>query len=489
MEGSSMKLGQPLIVNSRRGIFSGQFVAIFSLTALVLIGTALFFRQGEGDESGQLMNALATGMSVMPPKTRVNHPMPPLAASNFPRAGNSVVAVQARSPLLNSDAFLQRGEAMDKRRGIVAYAQTPSADASVSARVMAVLSAPLDLLMKFVKTMQSIVKAITTLLDLRATYKEAISKSPAVTDADKEASHVIGQLAQRIAYQYQDPYTFPSRHERILEPYDYYCLGQRFTGNLINFDKSYVGNAQRITEMQEAIKRGENVLLFANHQSEADPAVWALLTEQLSPSLATDIYYIAGDRVVLDTAAKPFSMGRNLVCVHSKRHMDDDPSLRAAKMATNAKSVRELGKMFKAGGAIVWVAPSGGRDRKNDNDEYEPSAFDSAAVVLLHRMMTSSKKPGHVYPMAMASAEIMPPPRGVEKKLGEKRVLDYHPVGISIGEELNEKEITAGLDKAEKGEVFSKAVFDKVKGLYGPLADVIYGKTPAGADYSQPWKK
>lgn len=44
--------------------------------------------------------------------------------------------------------------------------------------------------------------------------------------------------------------------------------------------------------------------------------VWALLLEATHPGLATDVVYVAGDRVVTDPLCKPFSMGRNLFCVH-----------------------------------------------------------------------------------------------------------------------------------------------------------------------------
>ena len=40
----------------------------------------------------------------------------------------------------------------------------------------------------------------------------------------------------------------------------------------------------------------------------------------------------AGDRVVADPLCKPFSMGRNLFCVHSRKRMDDIPELKAEKM-------------------------------------------------------------------------------------------------------------------------------------------------------------
>ena len=73
-------------------------------------------------------------------------------------------------------------------------------------------------------------------------------------------------------------------------------------------------------------------------------AVWALLLEHTHPRIATDVHYVAGDRVVQDPLCKPFSMGRNLFCVHSKKHMDDDPAMRDAKMRTNRQTLGRLGK-------------------------------------------------------------------------------------------------------------------------------------------------
>lgn len=200
------------------------------------------------------------------------------------------------------------------------------------------------------------------------------------------------------------------------------------------------------------------------------------------------MYYIAGDRVIMDPVAKPFSMGRNLICVHSKRHMDDDPKTKAAKMATNQRSVREMGKLFKQGGIPLWVAPSGGRDRKDESGEYAVSGFDPSAVMLLYRLMASAKIPAHIYPMAMASAEILPPPETVQKDLGEERKMDFRGVGISIGEELDTKAILAGIeDKNEQAEKLSSVAYEKVKELYKPLADKVYREVEGGKEFSQPW--
>ena len=173
---------------------------------------------------------------------------------------------------------------------------------------------------------------------------------------------MIASIAERVAVQGFDPYTFPSRHERILEPFDYYAFGQRYCGNLIDFRTSFVGNADGFRRIRAQLDAGENVVVMANHQSEADPGVWAWMTQYISASLATDVRYVAGDRVVLDTFAKPFSMGRNLMCVHSKRHMGDDPAIRAEKMKTNQRSVREVRAPAPPGGS--HRAPRGGARRR-----------------------------------------------------------------------------------------------------------------------------
>ena len=72
--------------------------------------------------------------------------------------------------------------------------------------------------------------------------------------------------------------------------------------------------------------------------------VWALLLEATHPSLATEVFYVAGDRVVADPLCKPFSMGRNLFCVHSRKHLDDLPELKEAKQRTNRKTLAEMSR-------------------------------------------------------------------------------------------------------------------------------------------------
>ena len=109
------------------------------------------------------------------------------------------------------------------------------------------------------------------------------------------------------------------------KPYNYYEFGQRYVGSLIDWSRSVLGAPDRWAGIAAQLAAGENVVLLANHQTEADPGVFAHMLAAAHPSMATDVIYVAGDRVVTDPLCKPFSMGRNLFCVHSKKRLDDVP--------------------------------------------------------------------------------------------------------------------------------------------------------------------
>jgi glycerol-3-phosphate O-acyltransferase len=67
---------------------------------------------------------------------------------------------------------------------------------------------------------------------------------------------------------------------------------------------------------------------------------------------------------------------------------------------------------------------------------YAADPFDPAAVELMRSLIMRSKKPGHLFPMAMFSYPMMPPPPKTEKAVGERRITHFTPVGISLCEEL-----------------------------------------------------
>ena len=55
---------------------------------------------------------------------------------------------------------------------------------------------------------------------------------------DSQGRSTLCNVVCRSEDQFRNPYTFPSFHTRILEPYNYYEFGQRYVRNLIDFEKS-----------------------------------------------------------------------------------------------------------------------------------------------------------------------------------------------------------------------------------------------------------
>lgn len=46
-----------------------------------------------------------------------------------------------------------------------------------------------------------------------------------------------------------------------------------------------------------------------------------ILLDPTYPDFAERTIFVAGDRVTTDLLAQPFSMGRNLLCIYSKKHL------------------------------------------------------------------------------------------------------------------------------------------------------------------------
>jgi glycerol-3-phosphate O-acyltransferase len=175
--------------------------------------------------------------------------------------------------------------------------------------------------------------------------------------------------------------------------------------------------------------------------------------------------------------------------------MLDDPELVEMKRKANTRSLKEMATLLRSGSQIIWIAPSGGRDRPVANSgEWEPAPFDPSSVDNMRRLVDHSGPPGHIYPLAILCHDIMPPPLKVEKEIGEKRIISYHGTGISVAPEVSFSNATAACENPEKAkEAYSKALYDSVTNQYDVLKSAIHGKkglqasTPV-VSLSQPWK-
>uniref|UniRef100_A0A251UHM6 Putative glycerol-3-phosphate O-acyltransferase, chloroplast n=1 Tax=Helianthus annuus TaxID=4232 RepID=A0A251UHM6_HELAN len=241
--------------------------------------------------------------------------------------------------------------------------------------------------------------------------------------------------------------------------------------------------------------KGENVILISNHQTEADPVIISLLLETTSPHISETAIYVAGDRVVTDPLCKPFSMGRNLLCVYSKKHMNDVPELAEMKRRANTRSLKEMALLLRGGSKLIWIAASGGRDRPDPiTNQWSPAPFDASAVDNMRRLVEHAGVPGHIYPLSLLCYDIMPPPPQVEIEIGERRVISFHGAGLSVAPKIDFNEITAscgGPDEAK--EAYSRALYDSVCRQYNVLKTAIHGAQGSDASttsvsLTQPWQ-
>jgi glycerol-3-phosphate O-acyltransferase len=218
---------------------------------------------------------------------------------------------------------------------------------------------------------------------------------------------------------------------------DYYKFGCDFFRPCMNLEESIVLGQDNLQQAMQQLANGDNVIFFANHQSEADPQVVSCLMEKAGyGEQAANMVYVAGHKVTTDPLAIPFSMGRNLICIHSKKHINADPDTKSEKQRQNLKAMSAMLDKFKQGGCLLWVAPSGGRDRRDlTTGTVPPAPFDSKTIDMFRLMGNKSKKPMHYYPMAMISYDLCPPPDYVAAGVGEERNVRFVPVGIQVGEE------------------------------------------------------
>ncbi|KAJ8902756.1 hypothetical protein NDN08_006076 [Rhodosorus marinus] len=304
-------------------------------------------------------------------------------------------------------------------------------------------------------------------------YSKAVEQSKLVTEpADQITLRYFATLLELCMNQMQAPYEFDLFHQSVREPFDFYQFGLDFAKPVINFEDSIVEGRENIAKIEAYLEKGENVIILSNHQSEGEPhAIDSVLRQVLDNTLGEKLIFMAGDRVREDLLAVPFTLGRNIVTVYSKKHMDDVPELKVEKQSHNKKTIQEVGKLFREGGKVLWLAPSGGRDRRSkETSEVEVSKFDPDAIETIRFVAARSGKPTHFFPMALATYRLLPPPETVDVVMGEKRVVAHVPVNLWFGEELDMASLApADADKQEQREMRANAVMETVKEGYSTI--------------------
>jgi glycerol-3-phosphate O-acyltransferase len=249
--------------------------------------------------------------------------------------------------------------------------------------------------------------------------------------------------------QIQNPYSFASYHEQVLRPFNFYEFGLNFMRPLVDLSISSLHGLENLAKINHETAQGHNVILLANHQIEADPLAISLLLEKKFEKLGREMIFVAGERVLTDPLASPFSMGINLLCIYSKRYIDTPPEQKTQKQLHNKKTMERMSALLAEGGKCIYVAPSGGRDRRNTQGVVEVAPFDAQSIEMFYLMAQKAKRPTFFHPLSLATYDLLPPPETIQVELGELRKTQRGGIHATFGQAID-MENFPGSDLSDK---------------------------------------
>jgi len=260
-------------------------------------------------------------------------------------------------------------------------------------------------------------KYFSILSDFYVCYKNTVE-----SHASKEhIDYIFDTMLKLLLEQSIHPYAFEAFHEKITQPFNYQKFGIDFLKPLVDMENSKVYGLENVAKIKEYIDKKENIILLANHQSEVDPQLINIFLEDHFPNLASNIIFVAGERVVTDPIAIPFSMGCNLLCIYSKRYLNIDLKLKHQKQIHNKKVMSLMSLLLSEGGKTIYVAPSGGRDRKNESGKIKVAPFDPQSLEMFYLMCKKAKTSTHFFPLTLATYDILPPPEKNPNRNGREK--------------------------------------------------------------------
>ncbi len=98
-----------------------------------------------------------------------------------------------------------------------------------------------------------------------------------------------------------------------------------------------------------------------------------------------------------------------------------------------------MSTLLKEGGKCIYVAPSGGRDRKGPSGAIEVAHFDPNSIEMLYLMAERALTPTHFFPMALSTYDLLPPPEAIQTEIGEARLTKRGAIHLAIGMEVDMK--------------------------------------------------
>lgn len=303
-------------------------------------------------------------------------------------------------------------------------------------------------------------KSVNLLTDFYRGYSEAVG------DEIERHEPVLDAFLDKVIEHLKTPYPFEPFHKQVTESFNYYQFGLDFFGPLIKKEESQLLGSKNIEKIATQIVSGDNVILFANHQTEPDPQLISVMLQEKYPQLSQEMIFVAGHRVTTDPLAVPFSIGLNLLCIYSKKHLEHPPEKKEEKLRHNQRAMKRMSQLLAEGGKCIYVAPSGGRDRPNPQGKIEVAPFDPQSIEMFRLMAKRSGRPTHFYPLALATYALFPPPNSVDKAIGERRHSQRVPIGIAFGPEVAMDQDFNATDRKERRRHLATHIWSQVNQLY-----------------------
>lgn len=267
------------------------------------------------------------------------------------------------------------------------------------------------------------------------------------------------------------PHPFGIYHQKIVEPYDYYQFSLSFFRCFIDLPRSTLLGLEHVKEIDGLLERGENIILLSNHQIEPDPIVISILLEPHFPNVVQRLLCVSGERVTADPLTVPFSLGCNLLRIYSKKYIHHPPEKRGEKQRHNQKTMQKMVELLNMGGHIIYVAPSGGRDRPDAEGKIEVALCDSQSIAMLQLMSRSTRRPTHFYTLALFTYPLLPPPQVTKFEIGERRLVQNSAVHLAFGPQIDlaYHKMTSGNSLQEKRKLVAERVWRSIKEGYNQL--------------------
>ncbi|KAI4834739.1 glycerol-3-phosphate 1-O-acyltransferase [Plasmodium brasilianum] len=246
-------------------------------------------------------------------------------------------------------------------------------------------------------------------------------------------------------------YSFPNIHRYDENLYEW---SLEFWSHLIDKKNSKFFGTPNINKTKKWIDEGHNVIIFSNHHIEADANIIKYYFHMNNAqNISRNIIFVGGHKIRADPLSRPFSVTANLLSIFSKKYIENPPHLREEKILFNHKSLNTLKNLLSEGKQIIWLTPSGGRDRKGPDGNINISPFDPKIIQSFHVIAKRSKVKTHFVGLALNTYNICPPPNTIDvDEIEKQRSCSYSPIGLNLGEDvfdvypsMDEKEITSCL--------------------------------------------